>query len=89
MKSILSMSACLLVLVLLAIAPASGITVSGIALVTDVSPGEQIIFNMTADAGDVSEPVDVEANVIAFTHDLECNRVRIPDNMPSSRRRLC
>jgi hypothetical protein len=83
MKSILSISAFILVLVLLTIAPASGITVSGIALVTDVSPGEQIIFNMTADAGDVSEPVDVEAHVIAFTHDLECNRVRIPDNETS------
>lgn len=80
MKSILPISACLFVLVLSAIAPASGITVSGVALVTDVSPGEQIIFNMTADAGDVSEPVDVEAHVIAFTHDLECNRVIIPDN---------
>jgi hypothetical protein len=83
MKSRMSISACLLVLVLLAIAPASGITVSGVALVTDVSPGDRIMYNMTVDVGEVSEPVDVEAHVIAFTHDLECNRVRIPDNETS------
>jgi len=80
MKSILSILACLLISALLAIGPASGITVSGIALVTEVSPGDQIMFNMTVDVGDVSEPVDVVAHITAFTHDLECNRLNIPDD---------
>ncbi|HOO52740.1 MAG TPA: hypothetical protein PLM24_05145 [Methanothrix sp.] len=80
MKSRLSISACLLLLVILAMEPASGITVSGIALVTDVSPGEQIVYNMTATADDVSEPVDVTAHITAFTHNLIGERVPIPDN---------
>lgn len=83
MKSRLSISACLLLLAILAMAPASGITVSGIALVADVSPGEQIVYNMTATADDVSEPVDVTAHIIAFTHNLKGERVPIPDNESS------
>jgi len=84
MKSRFSISACFLVLVLLAMAPASGLTVSNIALVAAVSPGDQVVYNMTVDVGNVSGPVDVSAELTAFTHNLKGERVEIPHDEPAT-----
>ncbi len=81
MRSRSSISACFIVLALLAIAPASAITVHGVALVAEVSPGERIVYNMTAQTSvNVSE--EVHAYVYGLTHNQYGERVAIaPDVM--------
>ncbi len=81
MRSRSSISACFIVLALLAIAPASAITVQGIAFVAEVSPGERIAYNMTATSNaNVTE--EVHAHVYGMTHDEHGERVGIePDVM--------
>lgn len=89
MKSRLSAFTICLLFVLLAIAPASGIKVSGVILVTDVSPGEDILHLMTVDIGESGEAVDVVAQLYGCGMALDGSRVQLPaeeDSGPYSAR---